>query len=110
VGGGPSRRSSRSPALRCSWRSTTSPSTTRATSTPGRGADSGLYTKLRVRVASLGAGPDGILAWTYVLNDYEGGLPSARYLGVMADAAERAGAPDDYVGDLRIRPSRSIGT
>ncbi|HVU71331.1 MAG TPA: gamma-glutamylcyclotransferase [Mycobacteriales bacterium] len=74
------------------------------------GADAGLYTKLRVRVASLGAGPDGILAWTYVLNGYEGGLPSARYLGVMADAAERAGAPDDYVSDLRTRPSRSIGS
>jgi hypothetical protein len=73
------------------------------------GADSGLYTKIRVRAHSLGAGPEGLLAWTYVLNEYEGGLPSARYLGVMADAAETAGAPDDYVTELRSRPARSIG-
>ncbi|MDT7670903.1 MAG: hypothetical protein QOC74_3686, partial [Pseudonocardiales bacterium] len=39
----------------------------------------------------------------------EGGLPSARYLGVMADAAEQAGAPDDYVQALRTRPSRKVG-
>src|SRR5580693_2843870 len=48
---------------------------------------------------------DGVvLAWLYVLDGYEGGLPSARYLGVMADAAEQAGAPDDYVAELRDRP------
>jgi AIG2-like family len=74
------------------------------------GADSGLYDKIRVRVQTLDGGPAGVLAWTYVLNGYEGGLPSARYLGVMADAAEAAGAPDDYVDALRTRPSRSIGT
>lgn len=63
----------------------------------------GVYTKIHVRVDTL----DGqVLAWTYVLDDYEGGLPSARYLGVMADAAEKAGAPDDYVADLRNRPCR----
>ena len=39
----------------------------------------------------------------------KGGLPSARYLGIMADAAEAAGAPDDYVRDLRTRPCRNIG-
>jgi hypothetical protein len=49
------------------------------------------------------------LAWLYVLDAYEGGLPSARYLGVMADAAEQAGAPDDYVQALRTRPSRKVG-
>ena len=43
-------------------------------------------------------------AWLYVLNDYEGGLPSARYLGEIADAAESAGAPHDYVMELRKRP------
>jgi hypothetical protein len=53
---------------------------------------------------------DGVqLAWLYVLDGYEGGLPSARYLGVMADAAEIAGAPDDYVADLRSRPCRTVG-
>ena len=30
-------------------------------------------------------------AWVYVLNDFEGGLPSARSLGILADAAEAAG-------------------
>jgi gamma-glutamylcyclotransferase (GGCT)/AIG2-like uncharacterized protein YtfP len=61
----------------------------------------GLYSKIKVRVATL----DGeVLAWTYVLNDYEGGLPSARYLSILADAAEAAGAPDDYISDLRLRP------
>jgi hypothetical protein len=49
------------------------------------------------------------LAWLYVLDAYEGGLPSAWYLGVMADAAELAGAPDDYVQALRARPSRNVG-
>jgi AIG2-like family len=71
------------------------------------GADLGLYRKLRVRVATL----DGdALAWLYVLDAYEGGLPSARYLGILADAAETAGAPDDYVAALRGRPCRSVGS
>lgn len=71
------------------------------------GATLGYYSKLRVRIATL----DGdALAWLYVLNDYEGGLPSARYLGIMADAAEAAGAPADYVAGLRERPCTSIGS
>lgn len=66
----------------------------------------GVYDKIRVRVETL----DGDkLAWLYVLNAFEGGLPSARYLGIMADAAEAAGAPDDYVDGLRQRPCRNIG-
>lgn len=66
----------------------------------------GTYRKVHVRVATL----DGdALAWLYVLNGYEGGLPSARYLGIIADAAEAAGAPDDYVAELRARACRSIG-
>jgi gamma-glutamylcyclotransferase (GGCT)/AIG2-like uncharacterized protein YtfP len=65
-----------------------------------------LYNKIRVRVETL----DGErLAWLYVLDGYEGGLPSARYLGVMADAAEVAGAPEDYVVGLRNRPCRTVG-
>jgi len=66
----------------------------------------GLYRKIRVRVHSLDGDRS---AWLYVLDAYEGGLPSARYLGIMADAAEAAGAPDDYVRDLRTRPCRNIG-
>ena len=71
------------------------------------GADNGLYRKVRVRVATLD-GED--LAWVYVLDGFEGGLPAARYLGVLADAAEKAGAPDDYVSELRNRPCRSTGS
>ena len=70
------------------------------------GATLGYYRKTKVRVATL----DGdMLAWLYVLNGYEGGLPSARYLGILADAAETAGAPSDYVADLRARPCSSVG-
>ncbi len=69
-------------------------------------ADSGVYDKIHVRVAGM----DGdVLAMVYVLNSYEGGLPSARTVGLLSEAAERAGAPADYVEELRSRPCRSIG-
>jgi hypothetical protein len=45
-----------------------------------------------------------VAAWVYVLNDFEGGIPSARTIGILADAAEAAGAPTDYVAELRSRP------
>ncbi|ASU77567.1 gamma-glutamylcyclotransferase [Actinopolyspora erythraea] len=70
------------------------------------GSDLGLHKKLRLRIQTLD-GP--ALAWLYVLDAYEGGLPSARYLGLIADAAERAGAPDDYVEKLRTRPCTNLG-
>lgn len=70
------------------------------------GSDLGLYTKIRVRVSTL---EGDVLAWTYVLDAYEGGLPSARLLGLMAEAAQKAGAPDDYVQDILDRPSKSLG-
>ena len=69
-------------------------------------ADTGLYRKIRVRVSTL-TGEE--LAWAYVLDAYEGGLPSASYLGILADAAEAADAPEDYVDGLRTRPCRSVG-
>lgn len=70
------------------------------------GSELGIYSKIRVRVQTLEGEQ---VAWLYVLNAYEGGLPSARYLGIIADAAETAGAPEDYVQDLRRRPCRSVG-
>jgi AIG2-like family len=70
------------------------------------GADTGLYRSTRLRVSAL---EGDVLAWTYVLNAYEGGLPSARYLGLIAEAAEAAGAPVDYVAELRSRECRSVG-
>ncbi|HTZ43259.1 MAG TPA: gamma-glutamylcyclotransferase [Jatrophihabitans sp.] len=69
-------------------------------------ADTGLYQTITLRVSTLDS---DVLAWTYVLNGYEGGLPSARYLGLIAEAAEKSGAPADYVGELRGRPCRSLG-
>lgn len=69
-------------------------------------ADTGLYRKTKVRVLTL---TGELVTWAYVLDAYEGGLPSASYLGVLADAAEAADAPADYVNALRMRPCRSIG-
>ena len=69
-------------------------------------ADTGLYRKTRVRVSTM-LGEQ--LAWTYVLDAYEGGLPSASYLGILAEVAQAADAPEDYVVALRGRPCRSIG-
>ena len=68
------------------------------------GANAGTYTKLHLRVATL----DGsALAWVYVFHGYEGGLPTAWYLSEIAAAARKAGAPDDYLEELRSRPTRT---
>jgi hypothetical protein len=69
-------------------------------------ADTGLFRKTKVRVSTLNG---EVVAWAYVLDAYEGGLPSASYLGILADSAEAADAPDDYVSALRRRPCRSTG-
>lgn len=71
------------------------------------GADLGVYNKIRLRVHTL---EGARLAWLYVLDAFEGGLPSARYLGVLADAAEAADAPSEYVRDIRTRACRSMGS
>ncbi len=63
-----------------------------------------LYRKVRLRVATLEGEQT---AWVYVLNDFEGGTPSARTIGILADAADAAGAPSDYVNELRGRPCAS---
>lgn len=66
------------------------------------GVTIGVYRKLKVRVQTL----DGdVLAWLYVLDAYEGGLPSAHRKEGLVDAAIKAGAPADYVEWLRGRPS-----
>ncbi|MBJ8347364.1 gamma-glutamylcyclotransferase [Antrihabitans sp. YC2-6] len=70
------------------------------------GSELGIHRKIRLRVDT---DEQPVLAWLYVMDAYEGGLPSARYIGVMADAAEKAGAPDEYVHDLRTRNSRNVG-
>lgn len=69
-------------------------------------ADTGLYLKTKVRVSTLRGEQ---VAWTYVLAAYEGGLPSASYLGLLVAGAEAADAPADYVAGLRRRPCRSVG-
>ncbi|MDA0217573.1 MAG: gamma-glutamylcyclotransferase [Actinobacteria bacterium] len=65
------------------------------------GAELNLYSKIHLRVETLS---QSHLCWVYVLNSYEGGFPSYRYLKIMTDAAEIAGAPTQYVDDLRARP------
>jgi gamma-glutamylcyclotransferase (GGCT)/AIG2-like uncharacterized protein YtfP len=68
------------------------------------GVNSGTYTKLHLRVSTL----DGeMTAWVYVLVGYEGGLPTSWYLNEIANAAQKAGAPDDYVRSIRSRPTRN---
>jgi gamma-glutamylcyclotransferase (GGCT)/AIG2-like uncharacterized protein YtfP len=70
------------------------------------GVSLGYYRRVKVRVETL----DGnVLAWLYVLNFWEGGLPSARSVGILADSAERAGAPADYVAALRALPCAKMG-
>ena len=75
---------------------------TRRNSTVWDGVNLGFYSKIKVRVQTL----DGdALAWLYVLDAYEGGLPSAERLSILVDAALKAGAPADYIDWLRARPS-----
>jgi hypothetical protein len=68
------------------------------------GADHGLYRRVHLRVHTLAG---DVVASVYALDAFEGGLPSARHLGAIADAAEAAGAPDDYVAALRSRECRT---
>lgn len=64
-----------------------------------------LREKIRLRVSTL----DGnLLAWVHTLRAYEGGLPSCRHLGLIAEAAQVAGAPQDYLDDLRSRPCQGL--
>ena len=68
------------------------------------GSDLSLYRRIHVRVTLEDEEP--VTAFAYVMEDYEGGLPSQRYLQMIADAARTAGAPDDYIARLLARPSR----
>ncbi len=70
------------------------------------GADLQLYAKVRLRVQTM---EGDVAAWLYVLDAFEGGLPSARTIGILSEAAAAADAPDDYVTALRARPCRSAG-
>lgn len=65
------------------------------------------YRTLKIRIETLEGSE---MAWTFVYDGYEGGLPDASYLGMLSDAAEEAGAPADYVYALRNRPCRSNPT
>jgi hypothetical protein len=67
-------------------------------------AGTGLYRKTKVRIKAL---TGELVAWTYVLDAYEGGLPSASYVGILAESAHAADAPADYVDRLRALPCRS---
>ncbi len=66
------------------------------------GISTDLYRKIRVRVQTM----DGVsLCFLYILNSFEGGFPSSRYLEIMVQAAVAAGAPDDYVTLLQGHPT-----
>ena len=67
------------------------------------GADLGLWRKIRVRVHAMSG---DVVAWLYVIDAYEGGLPSAGYLGMIAEAVEAGGAPADYAAAIRRMPCR----
>lgn len=67
------------------------------------GVTTDLYRKIRVRVETLNGTQS---CYVYVLNSFEGGIPSARYLEIMIAAAIEAGAPDDYIAELRSRGVR----
>ncbi|MFM8503325.1 MAG: gamma-glutamylcyclotransferase, partial [Actinomycetota bacterium] len=67
------------------------------------GVTTDLYRKIRVRVETLNGTQS---CDVYVLNSFEGGIPSARYLEIMIAAALEAGAPDDYIAELRSRGVR----
>lgn len=81
------------------------------------GSEFGIHKKIRLRVDRVDAitsdpadsDPAPVLAWLYVVDAWERGLPSARYLGVVSEAAQIAGAPEEYVRDLLNRPARNIG-
>jgi gamma-glutamylcyclotransferase (GGCT)/AIG2-like uncharacterized protein YtfP len=62
----------------------------------------GHWRKLRVRVAVNGSHE---LAWLYVIDDYEGGMPSQHYLDAIVIAAQMAGAPAPYLDGLRAHPT-----
>uniref|UniRef100_UPI0004755E78 gamma-glutamylcyclotransferase n=1 Tax=Nocardiopsis halotolerans TaxID=124252 RepID=UPI0004755E78 len=63
--------------------------------------DGRAYRKVTVHARTFDRGL--VRAWAYVLDGYEGGMPSALQLGELARAAERAGAPDWYVSELLAR-------
>ena len=67
-------------------------------------ADTGLYRKTHVRVSTMNG---ELLVWAYVLDAYEGGLPSTATVALLADASEAADAPADYVARLRAHPCRA---
>jgi len=69
------------------------------------GTDLELYRRIHVRV-SLDDG-ETVTAWAYAMEDYEGGMPSSRYLHMIAAAAAYAGAPETYIEELLSRSYRS---
>ena len=67
------------------------------------GVTTDLYRKIRVRVETM-TGTQS--CYVYVLNSFEGGIPSQRYLEIMVAAAIEAGAPEDYIAEIRNRGVR----
>ena len=75
------------------------------------GSELGVHKKIRCRVERVASDTDTdpVLAWS-VRRRCLGRRPAVGgYIGVMADAAEIAGAPSEYVHEIRTRPARNIG-
>ena len=54
---------------------------------PSRASSGRQKIRCRVHRETSDTSTDPVLAWLYVVDAWEGGIPSARYLGVMAEAA-----------------------
>ncbi|MFD3685536.1 gamma-glutamylcyclotransferase family protein [Nocardiopsis sp. NPDC058631] len=67
----------------------------------GGAGEARAYRRVTVRATTTDLGT--VTAWAYLLDAYEGGLPTAVQLGRLAAAAEKAGAPGSYVSDLLAR-------
>lgn len=70
----------------------------RSGTVPGDGR---VYRRMTVRARTAARGL--VTAWAYVLDGYEGGVPSASQVNELATAAKRAGAPSWYVSELLTR-------
>jgi gamma-glutamylcyclotransferase (GGCT)/AIG2-like uncharacterized protein YtfP len=69
------------------------------------GVGLGFWRKVRVRVDSMSGSQ---IAWLYVLDAYEGGLPTRDYIQLIADAAHAGGAPADYIVNILDRPCQEL--
>lgn len=71
------------------------------------GASLGFYRKVRAGV-TVEDNKEHEVAWLYVVDSFEGGLPSLPYIQTMAFAAQKAGAPAEYVESILSTPTQPL--